>query len=135
MRLAIQDGVTEGRVKFRRRKLNEILVPPKKKETRQKSAIGDRIGKLVLHFHGTKWAQSTAFSSPEAALLLVSTKNRAPGQVQHRKSAIHGLPVTLRMFRVESDKSDWLWSQSIVFTNPFKTGMSFDRARGRDSWC
>ena len=57
------------------------------------------------------------------------------GQVQHRKSAIHGLPVTLRMLRVKSDKSDWLWSQSIVFTNPFKTGMSLDLARGRDSWC
>ena len=44
------------------------------------------------------------------------------GQVQHRKSAIHGLPVTLRMFRFKSDKSDWLWSQSIVFTKPFKNG-------------
>ena len=32
-------------------------------------------------------------------------------------------------------KSDWLWSQSIVFTNPFKTGMSLNLARGRDSWC
>ena len=42
------------------------------------------------------------------------------GRVQHRKSAIHGLPVTLRMFRVKSDKSDWLWSQCIVFTKPFK---------------
>ena len=38
------------------------------------------------------------------------------GQVQFRKSAIHGLPVTLRMPRVKSDKSDWFWSQSIVFT-------------------
>ena len=57
------------------------------------------------------------------------------GQVQQRKSAIHGLPVTLRMLRVKSDKSDWFWSQSIVFTKPFKTGMSLDRARGRDSWC
>ena len=57
------------------------------------------------------------------------------GQVQHRKSAIHGLPVTLRMFRVMSDKSDWLWSQSIVFTKPFKNGMSLDMARGRDFWC
>ena len=28
------------------------------------------------------------------------------GQVQPRKSAIHGLPVTLRMFRVKFDKSD-----------------------------
>ena len=43
------------------------------------------------------------------------------GQVQLRKSALHGLPVTLRMLRVKSDKSDWFWSQSIVFTNPFKT--------------
>ena len=57
------------------------------------------------------------------------------GQVQQRKSAIHGLPVTLRMLRVKSDKSDWFSSQSIVFTNPFKTGMSLDLARGRDSWC
>ena len=29
------------------------------------------------------------------------------GQVQHRKSAIHGLPVTLRMLRVKFDKFDW----------------------------
>ena len=57
------------------------------------------------------------------------------GQVQLRKSAIHGLPVTLRMFWVKSDKSDWFWSQSIVFTKPFKTGMSLDRARGRDFQC
>ena len=57
--------------------------------------------------------------------------------VQHRKSEIHGLPVTLRMLRVKSDKSDWFWSQSIVFTQshskPFKTGISLDLARGRDS--
>ena len=80
-------------------------------------------------------SSSMAFSSPEAALLLVSTKNRdlwsrplvqTSGHVQHRKSAIHGLPVTLRMLRVKSDKSDWFWSQSIVFTKPFKNGMSLD---------
>ena len=29
-----------------------------------------------------------------------------------RKSAIHGLPVTLGMLRVKPDKSDWFWSQS-----------------------
>ena len=52
------------------------------------------------------------------------------GQVQHRKSAIDGLPVTLCMPRVKSDKSDWFWSQSIVFTKPFKTGMSLNLARG-----
>ena len=71
-----------------------------------------------------------SFSFPEGALLLVSTKNR-----EHRKSAIHGLPVTLRMFRVKFDKPDWFWSQSIVFTKPFKNEMSLDQARGRDSWC
>ena len=54
------------------------------------------------------------------------------GQVQLRKSAFHGLPVTLRMLRAESDKCDWFWSQSIVFPKPFKTGMSLDGARGRD---
>ena len=54
------------------------------------------------------------------------------GQVQLRKSAIHGLPVTLRMLRVKSDKSDWFWSRSIVFTKPFKTRMSLDLARGPD---
>ena len=74
------------------------------------------------------------FSSPEAAILLVSTENHdlwpTSGQVQLRKSTIHGLPVTLRMLLVKSDKSDWFWSQSIVFTKPFKTGMSLDRARG-----
>ena len=57
------------------------------------------------------------------------------GQVQHRTSVIHGLPVTLRMFRVKFDKSDWSRSQSIVFTKPFKNGMPLDEARGRDSWC
>ena len=57
------------------------------------------------------------------------------GQVQQRKSAIHGLPVTLHLLRVKSDKSDWFWSQSIVFTTPFKTRMSLDLARGRNSWC
>ena len=54
------------------------------------------------------------------------------GQVQLRKSAIHGLPVTLRILRVKSDKSDWFWSRSIVFTKPFKTRMSLDLARGPD---
>ena len=29
----------------------------------------------------------------------------ASGKVQHRKSAIHGLPVTLRMLRVKSDNT------------------------------
>jgi len=54
------------------------------------------------------------------------------GQVQLRKSAIHGLPVTLRMLRLKSDKYDWFWSQSIMFTQPFKTGMLLGLARGPD---
>ena len=49
------------------------------------------------------------------------------GQVQHRKSSIHELPVILRMFRVKFDKSDWFWSQSIVFTKPFKNGCRWTR--------
>ena len=54
--------------------------------------------------------------------------------VQHRQSAIDRLPVTLRMPRDKSDKSDWFWSQSILFTKPFKTRMSLDLARDRDSF-
>ena len=58
----------------------------------------------------------------------VATGIATSGQVQLRKSAIHGLPVTLRMVRVKSDKSDRFWSQSIVFTKPFKARMSLDLA-------
>ena len=36
------------------------------------------------------------------------------------------------MLRVKSDKSDWFWFQSNVFTKPFKNRMSLDQARGRD---
>ena len=36
------------------------------------------------------------------------------------------------MLRVKSDKSDWFWSQSIVFTKPFKTRMSLDLTRVPD---
>ena len=86
-------------------------------------------------FHSRSQRPRSFWSAPRIA---------TSGHVQHRKSAIHGLPVTLRMFRVKSDKSDWLWSQSIVFTKPFKNivftkpfknGMSLDGTRGRDSWC
>ena len=51
----------------------------------------------------------------------------ASGQVQHRKSAIYGLPVTLSMLRAGQV---CFWSQSIVFTKPLARG-----PRGRDSWC
>jgi len=54
-----------------------------------------------------------SFSFPEAALLLVSTKTiKISGLVQHRKSTIDGLPVTLNIVRVKSDKSDWLRIQN-----------------------
>ena len=81
---------------------------------------------FVLNTHSRPQRPRSFWSAPRIA---------TSGHVQHRKSAIHGLPVTLRMFRVKSDKSDWFWSQSIVFSKPFKNGMSLDRARGRDSWC
>ena len=67
-------------------------------------------------------------SSPEAALLM-KNHNLWPGHVQ--KSPIHGLPVALRMLRVKSDESDWFWSQSIVFTEPFRAGISLNVSRGR----
>ena len=33
------------------------------------------------------------------------------------------------MFRVKFDKSDWFWSQSIAFTEPFKNGMPLDQSQ------
>ena len=55
---------------------------------------------------------------------------------QNRKSAIHGLSVTMRMVRIKSDKSDrWFWSQSIVFSKPLRIGISLYLPRSRDSWC
>ena len=56
----------------------------------------------------------------------VSTKNRdlwPSPKLEVRDSPIHRLPVTLRMFRVKFDKSDWFWSQSIVLTKPFKNAL------------
>ena len=81
---------------------------------------------VISSHHSRSQRPSSFWSAPRITI---------SGQVQHRKSAIHGLPVNLRKLRVKSDKADWFWSQSIVFTNPFKTGMSLDLARGRDSWC
>ena len=70
-------------------------------------------------------------SFPEAAILLVSHGGGDlwPGPTPEVRDS---LLVTLRMPIVKSDKSDWFWSQSIVFTKPFKTGMSLDLARGSD---
>ena len=72
------------------------------------------------------------FRSQRPRSFWLATGIATSSQVQLRKSVIHGLPVTLRMLRVKSDKSDWFWSQSIVFTKPFKTGMSLDLAKGPD---
>ena len=44
------------------------------------------------------------------------------GKVQHQKSAIHGLPVTLRMLGVKSDKSDWLRVRNEFFAHAQKIG-------------
>ena len=57
---------------------------------------------------------------------------RISALVQHRKSAIHGLPVTLCMLRVKSDKSDWLRIRNDYSTRAPKI---LDPPRGRDSWC
>ena len=48
----------------------------------------------IIHYFPPSWEGSIIF-------LL-------PGKVQHRLSSIHGLPVTLRMLRVKSNRSDWL---------------------------
>ena len=61
------------------------------------------------------------FSSREAALLLVSTKNRDLARSNTGSPWFTDF-VTLRMLRVKCDKFDWFWSQSIVFTKPFITG-------------
>ena len=95
-------------------------------------AAGMRSCAIAVHFR----PRGFAHSRPQKPRSFWSAPRIATSyQVQQRKSVIHGLPVTLRMLRVKSDKSDRFWSQSIVITKPFKTGMSLDRARGRNSWC
>ena len=84
-----------------------------KTKTKAFKARGDVIHITCACANDSHGAFSKPFSDPEAALLLFSTKNR---DLWHRKSAIRRLPVTLRMLRVKSDKSDWFWSQSIMFT-------------------
>ena len=79
-----------------------------------------------------KWGNRNQSRSQRPRSFWLATGIATSGQVQLRKSAIHGLPVTLRMLRVKSDNSDWFWSRSIVFTKPFKTRMSLDLTRGPD---
>ena len=92
-----------------------------------KLSLAQRQFRLSFNLQHSRPQRSRSFwSAPRIA---------TSGQVQHRKSAIHGLYVTLLMLRAKSAKSDWFWSQSIVFIKLFKTGISLDLARGRDSWC
>ena len=89
------------------------------------------------HCHGKSGFQITEVAlaqsrSQRPRSFWLATGIATSGQVQLWKSAIYGLPVTLRMLRVKSDKSDWFWSRSIVFTKPFKTRISLDLARGPD---
>ena len=82
---------------------------------------------------GREWLRlflSIALRIPTAHNFCVISARKSARARKQRKSAIHGLPVTLRMLRVKSDKSDWFCS--IVFTKPFKTRMSLDLARGTD---
>ena len=71
------------------------------------------------------------FSSPEAELLKASNKNRdlwssrltprfTDRDSHIHPSAIHGLPVTLWMLRIKSDKSDWLRIQKGYFAQAQK---------------
>ena len=74
---------------------------------------------------------------PLASLLLVSTKNRdlwkTSGKVQHRKSAIHRLPVTLRMLRVKSNRpqTDLIGPKS--FSSP-EAALLLVSTKNRDLW-
>ena len=73
------------------------------------------------------WSVPHNHARPRGRVFLASTKNRdlwASGLVQHRKSAIHGLPVT-------SDKSGWLRIRNANSAHTQKVGLG-KRCR---SWC
>ena len=76
---------------------------------KEKSSGVENVEHVVEH-HSRPQRPRSFWSAPRIA---------TSGLVQPRKSAIHELPFTLRMFRVKFDKSDWFWSQSIVFTEPW----------------
>ena len=65
-----------------------------------------------------------SFSSLEASLFWSAPRIATSGKVQHRKKAIHGLPVTLRMPRVKSDKSDRLRIPHDYYAQAQKIGPS-----------
>ena len=81
---------------------------------------------------GTRMEETLCpFSSSEAALLLVSTKNRDlwPGSTPEVRAS------WTSRHSAHAQSQVWFWSQSIVVTKPIKTGVMLDRARGRNSWC
>ena len=95
-------------------------------------------GVNALHY-GLIWGQNhekglSPLHHPTRAVLFLLFVHSRPQRHDfwHRKSAIHGLPATLRMLRLKSTKFDWFWSQSIVFTKPFRTGISLDQVRGSE---
>ena len=74
------------------------------------------------------------FSSPEAALLLVSTKNRVlwlspTPEVCDSLTSRHYTHAQSQIWQI------WFVVSIYCVYKPFKTGMSLDLARGRDSWC
>ena len=65
------------------------------------------------------------FSFPDAALLGSAPRIVVSGhEVQQRKSTIHGLPITLLMLRIKSDKSDWLRMRNDYFAHAPKIGQT-----------
>ena len=75
--------------------------------------------------------QYSTFSFPGAALFRWAPRIATSGKVQHWKSVIHRLPVTLRMLRV-SVTNLIVWEYE---TNSLCRPNILDPARGRNSWC
>ena len=74
---------------------------------------------------------STKSRSLRIRLRSQATRIATSRKVQHRKSAIHGLPVTLRMLRVSlTNLIGWEYE-----SNSLRILRKSDPARGRDSWC
>ena len=74
---------------------------------------------------------SLPFSSPKARSFWSAPRITKSRKVQHRKSAIHGLSVTLCMFRVKSGKLI-AWEYE---TNSLRMLRKVTLPRGHDSWC
>ena len=77
------------------------------------------VAKINKHLHSRPQRPRSFWSAPRIATSGLWPTSGS-GRVQQRKSAIHGLPVTLHMLWVKSDKSDWFdgfWSQSTELKN------------------